>query len=212
MSVAAIVCTAGAGRAIFGRDARRRNSRRDQPPMPSSRQPPRPDVSLADIVTIGNAVCGFLAIAVAARVWTGAPAGEVRMSQHDVVVAAALIIPGGLLDSVDGAVARWRGGSVLGPHLEVMSDAVTFGVAPSVLFAVDAAAYGEPWAAVALVVAAAYAVAVLLRLARYARRPTPRTPACAACLRRRRRWPPCRSSSCTRRRRSRWARWWRSLS
>ena len=136
--------------------------------MPSSRQPPRPDVSLADIVTIGNAVCGFLAIAVAARVWTGAPAGEVRMSQHDVVVAAALIIPGGLLDSVDGAVARWRGGSVLGPHLEVMSDAVTFGVAPSVLFAVDAAAYGEPWAAVALVVAAAYAVAVLLRLARYA--------------------------------------------
>ena len=136
--------------------------------MKPPHQPARLDVSLADLVTIGNAVCGFLAIAVAARAWTHAPAGDLRLPGRDLVVAAALVIAGGLLDSVDGAVARWRGGSTLGPHLEEMADVVTFGIAPPMLFVVDAAAYGGAWADAALVVAAAYAVAVLLRLARYA--------------------------------------------
>ena len=137
-----------------------------------SRQILRLDISLADVVTTANAVCGFLAIAVAARVWTGAPGeSDLRIPDDDLILAAALIVGGGLLDSVDGAVARWRGSSALGPHLEEMSDVVTFGVAPSVLFAVDATSYGPPWAALALIVAGGYAVAVLLRLARYAAEP-----------------------------------------
>jgi phosphatidylserine synthase len=52
-----------------------------------------------------------------------------------------------------------------------MSDIVTFGLAPSIFFAVDAGAYGRPWSALALVAAAGYVVAVLLRLARYASEP-----------------------------------------
>lgn len=130
---------------------------------------PRLEVSLADAVTAANAVCGFLAIAVAARAWTGAPdSGDVRLSTNEVIAACGLIVAGALLDSVDGAVARWRGSSPLGEHLELMSDVVTFGLAPSILFAVDATAYGNPWGGIALVVAGGYAVAVLLRLARYA--------------------------------------------
>ena len=122
--------------------------------------------SLADLVTVANAVCGFLAIAVVARAWTGTtPDG--RPPDADLVAAATLIIAGAALDSVDGIVARWRGGSPLGEHLELMSDAVTFGVAPAVLFAVDASAYGAPWSGLALGVAAVYMVAALLRLARY---------------------------------------------
>src|SRR5947207_2814138 len=139
-------------------------------PPPSQKR--RLEVSLADVVTTGNAVCGFLAIAVAARLWAGAPGGGLRLTDRDLVLAGGLIVLGGLLDSVDGAVARWRGGSALGEHLELMSDIVTFGLAPAILFAVDAASYGDPWAGLALVVAAGYAVAVLLRLARYASAPT----------------------------------------
>jgi len=129
------------------------------------------DVSLADVVTAANALCGFFAIAVAARVWTGAPEGRLRLTDGEVILASGLIIAGALLDSVDGAVARRYGGSALGEHLEVMSDVVTFGLAPSIVFAVDAAAYGRPWSGLALVVAAAYALAALLRLARYASTP-----------------------------------------
>ena len=125
-------------------------------------------LSLADLVTAGNALCGFVAIAVAARVWTGTPHGDVRLTGGDIVAAGGLIIAGALLDSVDGVVARRFGGSPLGEHLELSADVVTFGLAPSILFAVDAAAYGSPWSGLTLVVAAAYAVAVLFRLARYA--------------------------------------------
>jgi CDP-diacylglycerol--serine O-phosphatidyltransferase len=135
---------------------------------PPSSKKRRLEVSLADLVTLANAVCGFLAIAVAARLWTGDTGGGGRLSEHAVVLAGGLIVLGALLDSVDGAVARWRGGSALGEHLELMSDVVTFGLAPSILFAVDAASYSGAWPEISLAVAAGYAVAVLLRLARYA--------------------------------------------
>jgi CDP-diacylglycerol---serine O-phosphatidyltransferase len=129
---------------------------------------PGRELSLADAVTLANAVCGFAAVAIATRAWQSSSAG---LSDHQVLAAAALIVAGGLLDSVDGAVARWRGGSALGEHLELMSDVVTFGLATSTLFAVDAASYGSPWSGLALVVACGYLLAVLLRLARYASAP-----------------------------------------
>lgn len=123
-------------------------------------------VSLADLVTAGNAVCGFLAIALVVADAGTEPGGG--LPEQTVIVAAILVIAGGLLDSVDGAVARWRGSSGLGEHLETMSDVVTFGCAPAVLFAVDARAYAAPWDTLCLAVGAGYLVAALLRLARYA--------------------------------------------
>jgi phosphatidylserine synthase len=168
------MCTPRERRRIFVRRKEERNLIRSRlgPETRPTRPTPSLRVSLADAVTVASAVCGFLAISVAARVWTDAPDHvRLRLSDHEVILAGALIVAGGLLDSVDGAVARWRGGSPLGEHLELMADVVTFGVAPSVLFAVDAAAYGQPWSGVALGVAGGYMIAVLLRLARYAAAP-----------------------------------------
>ncbi|MFL5927716.1 MAG: CDP-alcohol phosphatidyltransferase family protein [Gaiellaceae bacterium] len=127
-------------------------------------------ITLADLVTSGNAVCGFLAIAFAALAGVGEHDGS-RLSDTDLAVVGGLIIAGALLDSADGAVARWRGGGALGEHLELMSDITTFGLAPSIFFAVDAASYRHPWGGLALLVATLYTVAVLLRLARYASTP-----------------------------------------
>src|SRR4051794_9975233 len=123
--------------------------------------------SLADFVTAANAVCGFVAIVVVARAWGGSAMSDGRLPDGDLILAGTLIIVGAALDSVDGIVARWRGGSPLGEHLEVVSDVVTFGVAPAILFVVDASAYGAPWSGLALVAGAVYMVAALLRLARY---------------------------------------------
>ncbi len=127
----------------------------------------RIQTSPADAVTVANAICGFLAIAVVARAWTGNPEPGGGLPDGDLVIAATLIVAGAALDSVDGIVARRFGGSPLGEHLEVMSDVVTFGLAPAVLFAVEGASHDSPWDALALAAGAAYVVAALLRLARY---------------------------------------------
>ena len=122
--------------------------------------------SFADAVTIANAICGFVAIIVVARAWADGPASG-GLPDTETAIAAALIVAGAAFDSVDGIVARRFGGSPLGEHLEVMSDALTFGLAPAVLFAVDAGGYASPWDTVAVGIGAAYLVAALLRLARY---------------------------------------------
>ncbi|MFB6132628.1 MAG: protein sorting system archaetidylserine synthase [Halanaeroarchaeum sp.] len=72
---------------------------------------------LADVVTVANAGVGFLAV-VAATV--------------DPAVAARVILLGAILDALDGIVARWRGGTAVGPHLDSLADVATFGVAPAV--------------------------------------------------------------------------------
>ena len=69
---------------------------------------------------------------------------------------------------VDGAAARRWGSTSVGPLLDCLADAVTFGVAPVIaVLALPSTASGPEW--VALVAGgAAYAVAALLRLADYA--------------------------------------------
>lgn len=71
---------------------------------------------LADLVTVTNAGVGFLAV-VAATV--------------DPAIAARVILIGAILDAIDGIVARWRGGTAVGPHLDSLADVATFGVAPA---------------------------------------------------------------------------------
>ncbi|HEU4998267.1 MAG TPA: CDP-alcohol phosphatidyltransferase family protein [Lapillicoccus sp.] len=121
----------------------------------------RPGV--ADGVTLGNALCGLAAIAAA----TGlgplaalAPADRYR-------AAAVLVIAGTVLDMLDGVAARRWGGTPLGPYLDGLADAVTFGIAPLVTVLagpVDPGAVG--WAILAAG-AAAYVAAALVRLADY---------------------------------------------
>lgn len=74
-------------------------------------------LGLADYVTVMNAALGFVAV-VAATI--------------DPFLAARVILVGGILDALDGIVARRRGGTRFGPHLDSLADVVTFGVAPAV--------------------------------------------------------------------------------
>lgn len=117
---------------------------------------------MADAFSIANAVCGFFAIALLARGGLGD-----GIKRSDVIVAGALLVAGSLFDILDGPVARWRGSSELGEVLDTLSDVVTFAVLPAVLLAVAGAPEGGRHPEISLIAAAAYLVAVLVRLARF---------------------------------------------
>lgn len=120
----------------------------------------RPGV--ADLLTLGNALCGAAAILVMGGI---EPLAALTLSQrYD--AAAMLLLCGTLLDVLDGAAARRWGGTPLGGPLDSLADGITFGIAPVV--AVEA--YVRPGASQAeqLMVAAGglvYVAAALLRLA-----------------------------------------------
>ncbi|AGN02663.1 phosphatidylserine synthase [Salinarchaeum sp. Harcht-Bsk1] len=115
---------------------------------------------LADAVTVANAILGFLAIVVATTdTWT----------------AARLLLLAAILDGLDGVVARWRGGTAVGPYLDSLADVVSFAIAPAVLvYAVAAEEWGiaplesaEPRAVVAFLLPALFVGAAITRLALY---------------------------------------------
>lgn len=84
----------------------------------------------ADVVTVGNAALGFLAV-VAATV--------------NIELAARLVLLGAIADGLDGVVARTYGGTEAGPHLDSLADVATFGVAPAfVVASVTHEAWGSP--------------------------------------------------------------------
>lgn len=72
----------------------------------------------ADVLTLANAVIGFIAVVVAF---------------NDVELAARLILLAAIADGLDGAVARYYGGSEAGPYLDSLADVASFVIAPAVL-------------------------------------------------------------------------------
>lgn len=81
----------------------------------------------ADWFTLGNAVCGTLAV-LAAMDYLAGPKVE---SLH---AAGALIFAALVFDVLDGRVARWRRtASPLGRELDSLADVISFGVAPAAL-------------------------------------------------------------------------------
>ncbi|MCU0691548.1 MAG: CDP-alcohol phosphatidyltransferase family protein [Polyangiaceae bacterium] len=85
------------------------------------------DFTVADFITLTNAVCG---------------AGSILAVQNHMVTGNAdylwlgfSLLPFALLfDYLDGRVARWRRkSSPLGAHLDSLADVISFGVAPAVL-------------------------------------------------------------------------------
>ena len=71
-------------------------------------------------ITAGNMFCGFLSI--------------LKAAQGDYIAAAWLIFFAGILDSLDGKVARFTGNqSRFGVEFDSFSDIVSFGVAPAIL-------------------------------------------------------------------------------
>lgn len=117
----------------------------------------------ADAVTIGNALCGAAAIGIViATPWAPSGAGEDEILR----IVTLIVLVGAVLDVCDGAVARAFGGTPLGPYLDSLADAVTFGIAPAVAVGGLAIRHSTAAESVALGVAIlAYVTAALVRLA-----------------------------------------------
>lgn len=124
---------------------------------------PHARYSAADLLTAGNGLCGFLALAVVARLWIVEPG---RGLGHRQLVACLLLYGiGMLLDVLDGPVARRFGSSGLGPGLDTICDTLSFGLLPAMLLLARLEG-DDGWMAPALVVACLYVLATVLRLAR----------------------------------------------
>ena len=79
---------------------------------------------LPSIFTLGNLLCGFLAIV-----------NVVEGTRSSLITAAWWIIIAAIFDALDGKIARLTGGaSEFGIEFDSIADVVSFGVAPSVLF------------------------------------------------------------------------------
>jgi CDP-diacylglycerol--serine O-phosphatidyltransferase len=128
----------------------------------------QPRYSPADLMTIANGVCGFLALAVLAGLWLEPGAGGAALD-HDTLITCLLLYGIGMVfDVLDGPVARWRGSSGLGPMLDTICDTISFGILPALLL-VASVQDSENWREPALFAAALYVGATILRLARHAK-------------------------------------------
>ncbi len=128
--------------------------------------------------TLGNLLCGFLAIFYASRPAEGPDAVPLIFGWTPLTVAAVFIFLGMIFDGLDGRIARLtRSVSDLGEQLDSMADMVTFGVAPAFV-AIRLAVVQVPYLAntaaqdrlldrVALVIACIYVCCAALRLARF---------------------------------------------
>ena len=107
-------------------------------------------IILPSAFTLGNLFFGFHAMVAASR--------------GDFVWAGWFIIFAGVLDVLDGSVARFtRTGSLFGAELDSLVDAISFGVAPGyILFELFFADTQWSW-----ILSFVYVTAVVVRLARY---------------------------------------------
>lgn len=117
---------------------------------------------VADTLTLANGVFGFLAV----LTWSG-ELGPFQTIPNE-FVAAAYIGLGLAADGIDGIVARAWGSTGLGEALDAINDALTFSVAPAVfLIGVNQDVAGLTFRTLLYLVAVAYVVAGMLRLARH---------------------------------------------
>jgi CDP-diacylglycerol--serine O-phosphatidyltransferase len=127
-------------------------------------------LSIADALTLGNAICGFMAVyftttGVLVPHLMGTDQGG--MSRHSAATAVLLMLLASVFDLFDGLVARKLRSSAMGAELDNLSDLISFGLAPAYFVVVWGLvannAYGKISAAAAVVVL----LAVVLRLARF---------------------------------------------
>jgi len=128
---------------------------------------------LPSLLTLGNAFCGFLAIAKIVDGAVALPASPEVFADH-LVDAAWLVLLAMVFDALDGKVARMTSASSeFGGQLDSLCDAISFGVAPALLvkFLVEQAVRAEdglrPHPRLYLLAGAFFAVCAVLRLARF---------------------------------------------
>lgn len=114
---------------------------------------------LPSLITAGNLVCGFTAVAVLVD-----PERRLAIFGSPVLTAAWFIMLGMAFDLLDGKLARIaKATSDFGGQLDSLSDCVTFGVAPGILI-IAASTFNTK---LAWLLAVLYAVCAALRLARF---------------------------------------------
>ncbi len=118
------------------------------------------------LLTLGNGVCGFAAIACASKIgpneWTHA--NDMWFSLAGYLIVAAMVF-----DLLDGYVARLaKTASKFGGELDSLCDAVSFGVAPAFLLIKMGPNWDRPLLHQLLLgIATLYMLCALLRLARF---------------------------------------------
>ncbi|MGZ4445365.1 MAG: CDP-alcohol phosphatidyltransferase family protein [Nocardioides sp.] len=86
----------------------------------------------ADVMTLGNAACGATAVLVVTA-FASRPVHE--LTHTGVRAVVVLLLVGTMFDSLDGRFARGGRGTRLGPMLDSLADALSFGLAPAFLLA-----------------------------------------------------------------------------
>jgi CDP-diacylglycerol--serine O-phosphatidyltransferase len=120
--------------------------------------------------TLGNLVCGFFAIVVAARLDRPGPTtislGEIEST--DLMLSGWLIFLAMIFDALDGQIARLSNTmSDFGAQLDSLCDLVTFGVAPAFLMVKMCPKFEFVHREAVWIIAASYVACAALRLARF---------------------------------------------
>jgi CDP-diacylglycerol--serine O-phosphatidyltransferase len=128
-------------------------------------------LSAADSLSLGNAVCGFLAVCVlaySAIKQLQVVGGHFAPVPSYFATAIVLLLIGATCDLFDGLVARRFRASAMGAELDNLADVISFGFAPAFMVVIWGGFTEQvPFAAV-LVAAASVLVAGVVRLARFA--------------------------------------------
>lgn len=121
------------------------------------------------MLTLGNLVCGVLAISYVADAAALYAGNEATRGADRIVHAGWMILLGMVFDGLDGRVARLtRSTTEFGGALDSLSDLVTFGVAPALIAkTIVERTLGASDTRMAFVTGAFFAVCAALRLARY---------------------------------------------
>lgn len=121
---------------------------------------------LPTLLTLGNGVCGFAAIALASKIGPDSKAGEINDSFF---FSACLILAAMLFDVLDGYAARLsKTASEFGGQLDSLCDAISFGAAPGFMLLRLCMDWREQHVGQAVaMIAALYVVCTVLRLARF---------------------------------------------
>lgn len=127
-------------------------------------------LSIADTLTLGNAICGFMAVyftttGVLMPHLTGNDDGG--MARNSAATAVMLMLLASVFDLFDGLVARKLRSSAMGAELDNLSDLISFGLAPAYFVVVWGVVAPNAHQKVSAVAAVVLLLSVVLRLARF---------------------------------------------
>ncbi|NLE40087.1 MAG: CDP-diacylglycerol--serine O-phosphatidyltransferase [Pirellulaceae bacterium] len=131
-------------------------------------RPLRTVAVLPTMFTLGNLICGFFAIVVAARLDRPGVMPLTETDSQSLMIGGWLIFLAMVFDALDGQVARLSNTmSDFGAQLDSLCDLVTFGVAPAFLLVKMCPQMEIDHSRTVWIIAASYVACAAMRLARF---------------------------------------------